>query len=159
MSSIGASFSALIRWRSRTDPPWEVDTRHPGFATAETAALVANGLGLDGLRRLVVERGYLFTVDADGNLELFVGEAVIWMMPRQPVDLPEALQFERVEETPTGMSAMGMDGVFDAKSFRVVDDFSGVDVDVRLVVRRKRVVVLLRGTHATRATDVEVPTA
>jgi hypothetical protein len=81
----------------------------------------------------------------------------IWM--KAPLAVPDDLRFERVDETLVELSASGLDGLFTARRFRVVEAGSGVDVDVRLAVGRSRGVVLMRGTRTARRDDVEVPTA
>lgn len=121
--------------------------------------MAANGLGIDGFEKLQLERGALLALSVNGERERVEGEVAIWMKAPLAVDLPDDLRFERVDETPVELSASGLDGLFAARRFRVIDDDSGVDVDVRLAVGRSRVVVLVRGTRTARRDDVEVPTA
>src|SRR4051794_12753105 len=92
------SFSAVLRWRSRLHPEWEVDTRHPSFPSAEAAALAANGLGTDGLEELRLERGKLFVVDVSGRRAMVRGDVVFWTVPAAPLDLPDDFRFERADE-------------------------------------------------------------
>ena len=74
-------------------------------------------------------------------------------------DLPEDLQFERVDESPGMLSAKGLDGLFEARRFRVLDDETGRDVAVRFAGGRSRVVVLVGGLKPERVTDVDLPRA
>ena len=46
LSPLETSYTALIRWQG-PDPAVEIETRHPGFATPEEAALFANALSPD----------------------------------------------------------------------------------------------------------------
>jgi hypothetical protein len=153
------SFSALVRWRSAVNGAWEIDTKHRRFASAAEAAMAANGLGCDGLEKLVLERGDLFTVCVNGRRLPVEEQIAVWAMPAPAGDLPEDLQFERVDDSPGLLSAKGLDGVFEARRFRVLDDESGRDVAVRFTVGRSRVVVLVGGLKAVRVSDVDVPVA
>ena len=153
------SFSALVRWRSEGNGAWEIDTRHSGFDSAEEAAMAANGLGCSGFAKLVLERGDLFTIGVNGQRLLVDTEIVVWTMAAAPADLPEDLQFERVDETPGLLSAEGLDGLFEARRFRVLDNESGRDVSVRLAVGPSRVLVLVGELKAERISDVDVPRA
>lgn len=153
------SFSALIRWRSDSGSVWELDTRHSGFPTAEAAAIAANGLGVDGFAKLLLTKEKLYTVDVNGRREPVTGEVVIWELPVAPPDVPEDMRFERVKDSLADLSARGLDGVFSASRFRVVEDESEVDVDIRLSVAQSQVVVLVRGRRGSSTDDVEVPTA
>jgi hypothetical protein len=151
------SFSALVRWRSVGNRAWEIDTRHSGFVSAEEAAMAANGLGCGGFEKLVLERGDLFTIGVNGQRLQVEEEIAVWTMAAAPLDLPEDLQFERVDESPGLLSAKGLDGLFEARRFRVLDDETGRDVAVRFAVGRSRVVVLVGGLKAERISDVDVP--
>jgi hypothetical protein len=153
------SFSALVRWRWAGNGAWEIDTRHSGFGSAEEAAMAANGLGCDGLEKLVLERGDLFTICVNGQRLRVEEQIAVWTMPAAAGDLPEDLQFERVDDSPGLMSAKGLDGVFEARRFRVLDDETGRDVAVRFAVGRSRVVVIVGGLKADRVSDVDVPLA
>ena len=93
--------------------------------------MAANGLACDGLEKLVLESGDLFTICVNGQRLRVEEEIAVWTMPAAPVDLPEDLQFERVDESPGMLSAKGLDGVFEARRFRVLDDATGRDVAVR----------------------------
>jgi hypothetical protein len=57
------------------------------------------------------------------------------------------------------LSAKGLDGVFEPRRFRVVDDGTGRDVAVRFATTRSRIVVVVGGLKAERPSDVEVPRA
>jgi hypothetical protein len=153
------SFTALVRWRSLEDSAFEIDTRHTGFESAEEAAMAANGLGCDGFAKLMLERGELFTVSVNGQRVLVEHEVVVWTMPTAPLDLPDDLQFERVDESPGLLSAKGLDGAFEGRRFRVLDADTGRDVAVRFAVGRSRVIVLVGGLNAERPCDVDVPLA
>ena len=153
------SFTALVRWRSLEISALEIDTRHSGFASAEEAATAANGLGCDGFAKLMLERGELFIISVNGQRVLVEHEIVVWTMPAAPVDLPDDLQFERVDESPGLLSAKRLDGAFEARRFRVLDADTGRDVAVRFAVGRSRVVVLVGGLKAERPCDVDVPLA
>ena len=96
--------------------------------------MAANGLGGGGFEKLVLERGDLFTIGVNGQRLQVEEEIAVWTMAAAPVDLPEDLQFERVDESPGLLSAKGLDGLFEARRFRVLDDESGRDVAVRLAV-------------------------
>ena len=153
------SFSALVRWRSVANGAWEIDTRHSGFVSAEEAAMAANGLGCGGFEKLVLERGDLFTIGMNGQRLRVEEEIAVWTMAAAPVDLPEDLRFERVDESPIALSAKGLDGLFEARRFRVLNDETRRDVAVRFAVGRSRVVVLVGGLKAERISDVDVPRA
>ena len=121
--------------------------------------MAANGLGGGGFEKLVLERGDLFTIGVNGQRLQVEEEIAVWTMAAAPVDLPEDLQFERVDESPGLLSAKGLDGLFEARRFRVLDDESGRDVAVRFAVGRSRVVVLVGGLKAERISDIDVPRA
>jgi len=153
------SFSALVRWRSAVNGAWEIDTKHRRFVSAEEAAMEANGLGSEGLEKMILERGDLFTICVNGQRLRVEEQIAVWTMPATAGDLPEDLQFERVDDTSGLLSAKGLDGVFEARQFRVVDDETGRDVTVRFAVGRARLVVLVGGLKAVRVSDVDVPLA
>ena len=121
--------------------------------------MAANGLGCDGFAKLMLERGELFTVSVNGQRVLVEHDVVVWTMPTAPVDLPDDLQFERVDESPGLLSAKGLDGSFEARRFRVLDDETERDLTVRFALGRSRVVVLVGGLQAVRISDVDVPRA
>jgi len=158
MNSTGRSFSALVRWRSRLHPEWEVDTRHPGFPSAEAAALAANGLGTDGFEELRLEREVLFVVDLSGRRASVEGDIALWTTPTT-LDLPEDFRFERVDGSVHEMSRRGLDGGFEPRRFRVIDDGTTADVDARLLVGRSRVVVLVSSAGQARVANADVPIA
>jgi hypothetical protein len=121
--------------------------------------MAANGLGCHRLDKLMLERGDLFTIGVNGHQLQVEEEIAVWTMPAAPVDLPEDLQFERVDESSGLLSAKGLDGVFEARRFRVVDDDTGRDVAVRFAMGRSRVIILGGGLKAERVSDVDVPLA
>jgi len=156
----GRSFSALVRWRSRLHPDWEVDTRHPGFPSAEAAALAANGLGTDGFEELRLEQGRLFVVNVNGRRASVEDDVVLWTTPAPPLDLPDDFRFERVDGAIHELSRRGLDGGFEPRWFRVMDDGTGTDVHARLIVGRSRVVVFVSSASLVRARgDAQVPIA
>jgi len=159
MNSRGPSFSALVRWRSRLHPEWEVDTRHPGFPSAEAAALAANGLGTGGFEELRLERGDLFVVDIGGRRASVEGDVMLWTAPTAPRDLPEDFRFERVDGSVHELSRRGLDGGFEPRRFRVIDDGTAADVDARLIIGRSRVVVLVSSAGQARVANAQVPIA
>jgi hypothetical protein len=81
-----ASYAALIRWRG-PDPTIEIETRHPGFATAEEAALFANALAPAapiGLRLRPDQSIHLLLAD-DRVVRLADGKVVLWhLQPQAP---------------------------------------------------------------------------
>lgn len=121
--------------------------------------MAANGLGCDGFAKLMLERGELFTVSVNGQRQPVDDEIVVWTMTAAPVDLPDDLQFERVDEGRGLLSAKGLDGAFEGRRFRVVEADTGRDVAVRFAVCRSRLVVLVGGLKAERPCDVDVPLA
>jgi len=159
MNSAGRSFSALVRWRSRLHPQWEVDTLHPGFLSAEAAALAANGLGAAGFEELRLEQGDMVVVDTNGGRASVEGDVVLWTAPKAPLDLPEDFRFERVDGTARELSRRGLDGGFEPRRFRVIDDGTGADVDARLIVGRSRVVVFVSSAGQARVANAQVPLA
>ncbi len=153
------SFSAVLRWRSRLHPEWEVDTRHATFPSPEAATLAANGLGTDGLEELRLERGRLFVVDVSGRRTKVRSDVVFWTVPAAPSDLPDDFRFERVDETVHELSRRGLDGGFEPRWFRVIEDESGADVHARLIAGRSRVVVFVSGAGRVRGVNALVPIA
>lgn len=153
------SFSAVLRWRSRLHPEWEVDTRHPSFPSPGAAALAANGLGACGLEELRLERGRLFVVNVSGRRTKVRGDVVIWTVPAAPLDLPDDFRFERADETVQELSRRGLDGGFEPRSFRVIEDRTGADVHALLIAGRSRVVVFVSAASRVRGVSALVPIA
>lgn len=153
------SFSAVVRWRSRLHPEWEVDTRHTSFRSPEAAALAANGLGTEGLEELRLERGELFVLDVEGRCIRVEGEVVLWTVPAAPHKLPDDFRFERVDGTAQELSRRGLDGGFEPRRFRVLDDGTGADVHMRLIAGRLHVVVFVSSEGQARVASAQVPNA
>ena len=145
------TFAALIRWRSRVDPTWEIDTTHRGFLTAEQAALFANGVGQGALEALCLRNAQLTGQLANGlSVRIKAHEVLVWHMPSDPEDLPEDSFFERVKRSFGDLSREGLDGEFHATKFRILKESAGAeDVKVRLDVDLKRNVlrVTVEGTE------------
>jgi hypothetical protein len=138
-------------------PEWELDTRHAGFASAEEAAFAANGLGIDGFEELRLELGELFVVDVNGRRTRVREDVTVWFLVPVATSLPEDFRFERSNAPLGELSRRGLDGGFDARRFRVLDEGRGADVDVRLVVGRSKVVALVG--HAQRTPSLSIPSA
>ena len=153
------SFSAVVRWRSRLHPEWEVDTRHTSFRSPEAAALAANGLGANGLEELRLVRGELFALVVNGRCAKVEGDVVLWTAPASPRDLPDDFRFERVVGTVQELSRRGLDGGFEPRRFRVLDDGTGADVHTRLIAGRSRVVVFVTCASQARGASAQVPNA
>jgi hypothetical protein len=134
------TFAARIRWRSSVTPSLEVDTVHRAFATAEMAALFANGLGPEAVEGLSLERGILELELTDGRrIVIDSAELSIWTKAEGAQSLPDVAGFERSDWTPDVLSREGHDGRFDAREFRIVTDSTPEhDVDVRLQVDLRR---------------------
>lgn len=121
--------------------------------------MAANGLGPEAFEELRLERGHLFVVDARGRRFPVCHGVVAWTISDPSVDLPDEFRFERIERTPSELSKGGLDGGFDPKEFRVVDDVTDMDVHVRLIAGRSRAVVLVGFTGPVPGTAAKVPTA
>jgi hypothetical protein len=135
-----------------------LDTRHRGYHSAQEATLAANGLGPQGIDELRLERGSLVAIDISGRRRRCTA-MVAWTISELSVDLPTEFLFERIDCTPSDLSARGLDGAFDAKAFRVLDDRTELDVDVRLMASRRRLVVLLGSSPRIRSPRLDVPSA
>jgi hypothetical protein len=75
---------AVVRWQCDTDGRWEVETRHPGFRHAKTAALFATGYSLEVPSRLecrqnvgpmlIFPNGMTTPLDKEAALVLEIGD-------------------------------------------------------------------------------------
>jgi hypothetical protein len=130
------TFAARIRWRSRVNPAWEIDTVHRGFLSAQRAALFANGLGPLAVEALWLNEGVLSIELTDGRRARFsTAEVVVWRRAPGTESLPDVAGFERVNRTPHGLSAERLDGELEARSFRVVTETNPEqDVEVSIHV-------------------------
>ena len=155
MRRAARSFGVVIRWRSRMHPEWEIDTRHGRFETAAHAALAANGFGKDGIEELRLENRRLALIDIRGRRIAPHDGVTVWKLSDGPLGLPCEMLFERVAYTVAELSALGFDGGFEARQYRVIENDSGRDVPLRLTVGRSRILVVLDKRRA----DDDVPTA
>ena len=64
------AFAARIRWQAVSDPALELETHHPGFDSAEDAALFANGIDARSAAGLALEGGVLRLRLTDGASEV-----------------------------------------------------------------------------------------
>jgi hypothetical protein len=76
------AFTARIRWRCERDHSWEVETWQGGFASAEDAALWANGFSEPAAAILALWRGKLeLTLTDQESRILAPGSFHIWRLP------------------------------------------------------------------------------
>jgi hypothetical protein len=125
-------FTARIRWQADVDPSWELETAHPGFETAEDAALFANGFLEAGADELRLESGRLILTFTDcSSVEFPSDSAQIWCLPDDGTDCQVAddADFERASISIEHLSAMGFDGGFTQIKYGVTD-VTGAQVDV-----------------------------
>jgi len=125
-------FTARIRWQADVDPTWELETAHPGFETAEDAALFANGFLEAGADTLRLESGRLYlTLTDHSSAELPVDAVQIWRLPDDGAECQVAddRDFERVPLPIERLSAMGFDGGFTQIKYGVTDTM-GAQVNV-----------------------------
>jgi hypothetical protein len=125
-------FTARIRWQADVDPTWEMETSHPGFETAEDAALFANGFLEAGADELRLESGRLILTLTDGTSVEPPADAVqIWRLPDDGTDcqIADDADFERTTISIERLSAMGFDGGFTQIKYGVTDG-TGAQVDV-----------------------------
>ena len=125
-------FTARIRWQADVDPTWELETAHPGFETAEDAALFANGFLEAGADTLRLESGRLYlTLTDHSSAELPVDAVQIWRLPDDGAECQVAddRDFERVPLSIERLSAMGFDGGFTQIKYGVTDTM-GAQVNV-----------------------------
>lgn len=135
---------------------WEIDTRHGGFESVADAALWANGFGDDAIEELRLENEQLALIGVQGRWVAVSGAITVWKSSQNDLDVPPDILFERVEYSVADLSALGLDGGFEARRYRVVDDDSREDVPARVTIRRSRVLLLV---DTARARDVEVASA
>lgn len=128
------TFSARIRWQSEIDPCIELETRHPGFSTAEEAALYANGFSEDAALELRLDGGCLTLSLADGTLvELDSDSVSVWELPDdgQEIQVADDSDFRLVRQTAADFTARGLDGSFVQLRYGVLcADQAVVDVAV-----------------------------
>jgi hypothetical protein len=136
-------------------PEWEIDTRHGRFETAADAALAANGFGKNGIEELRLENRSLALIDICGRRIAPQDDVTVWKLSDGHLDLPCEMLFERVAYTVAELSALGLDGGFEARQYRVIENDSGREVPLRLTVGRSRVLVVLDNRRA----DDDVPFA
>jgi hypothetical protein len=131
-----SSFIARIRWRSYVKKSWEIDTVHRGFASAEQAALFANGLGHAAIQMLWLERGRMWGELSDGRrFPVEDTEIAVWQLPDDARELSEDCAFEKRQLSIVDLSREGLDGAFEARQFRIVTGVQGeTNVEVRLNV-------------------------
>jgi hypothetical protein len=122
---------------------WELDTQIGSFDSAAAAALAANGFGDDGIEELRLEGEQLVLIDVVGRRRSPAGEITVWKLSPRGLPLPAEMLFERVEYSLADLSALGLDGGFEPRQYRVVDDGSGSDVPIRIVVGGSRVMLLV----------------
>jgi hypothetical protein len=151
------SFAARVRWRARARPNCELDTLHRGFASAERAALFANGVGPLAIEALWLERGELSVELTDGRRVGFTPvEIDVWYRGAGTETLPDVAAFERVNRTPAELSADGFDGEFEPRAFRIVTDAvpeRDLEVCLTVDVRRDVLRVVLVGERDPQGDD------
>jgi hypothetical protein len=149
------TFAAKVRWRSRTRPDWELDTSQGGFATAERAALFANGLGQVAVGALWLEDGSFVLELSDGRRVAFAPtELVVWHRAAEAQSLPDIAGFERVDRTPRELSREGLDGHFEPRAFRVVTEAAPPkDIEVLITVDLQRDVLRVVVLDPVRSAD------
>lgn len=136
-------------------PEWEIDTRHGRFKTAAHAAFAANGFGKNGIEELRLENRRLALIDIRGRRIAPRDDVTVWKSSDEHLDLPRELLFERVVCSVAELSALGLDGGFEARQYRVIENDSGREVPLRLTVGRSRLLLALDSGP----TDHDVPTA
>lgn len=108
-------FAARIRWQAEADPAWELETHHPGFSSAEDAALFANGYGDAGVADLRLDGGNLLLTLTDGSTAALAADgASVWHFAGAIDENTVArdVDFERVDLTFSALSSRGIDGGF-----------------------------------------------
>jgi hypothetical protein len=117
-------FTARIRWQADADPSWEIETLHPGFETAEDAALFANGFLEAGAEELRLEGSRLLLSLADRTVQELSADSIqVWRLPESAEDVRVAddADFQRVILSPEQLSALGFDGGFMQVKYGVSD--------------------------------------
>jgi len=149
------TFAARIRWRSRVNAAWEIDTVHRGFLSAPRAALFANGLGPLAVEALWLSEGVLSVELTDGRRVRFsTKEIVVWRRAPGSESLPDVAGFERVNRTPHDLSAEGLDGELEARLFRVVTETTPEeDVEVSIHVDLTRDILRVSVAKTTDAIE------
>jgi hypothetical protein len=137
---------------------WEIDTQLGSFESAAAAALAANGFGDDGIEELRLEDEHLVLIDVAGRRRAPAGEITVWKLGLNGLPMPRDMLFERVAYSLAELSALGLDGGFEPRQYRIIDDGSGDDVPIRVVVGRSRVLLLVDSSREGRG-DVGVTSA
>lgn len=130
------SFSVRMRWQAEADCTWELETQHPGFPSAEEAALFANGLADVGVADLRLERGELRMVLADGSSMAIDPDAVtVWTLAKEAAGKRAATDadFSRVEVPLATLSRHGLDGAFVPLAYSVIGP-DAEPIDVRILL-------------------------
>jgi hypothetical protein len=129
-------FSARIRWQSDADPCYELETHHPGFATADDAALFANGFSAAGADELRLSDGALVLTLTDGSqVELPLEVVQVWRLQDdgQEIQVADDIDFQLAAVTFEELSSQGLDGGFVQVKYGVLDpDNEPLDVAVYL---------------------------
>lgn len=130
------SFSVRVRWQAEADCAWEVETHHGGFASAEEAALFANGLADVAIVDLRLERGKLRLGFTDGSWTMMHPEAVtIWTLAKEAAAKRTAADtdFSKTDIPISTLSRHGLDGAFLPLAYGVLGpDRQPVDVRILL---------------------------
>ena len=108
-----------------------------------------------GIEELRLENRRLALIDIRGRRIAPHDGVTVWKLSDGPLGLPCEMLFERVAYTVAELSALGFDGGFEARQYRVIENDSGRDVPLRLTVGRSRILVVLDKRRA----DDDVPTA
>lgn len=76
-----SSFAAVMRWQG-PDPAVEIETRHPGFPTPETAALFANGFSPNTPMGLRLGRGHTIELllQDDRYVRWQSADVTVWLL-------------------------------------------------------------------------------
>ena len=143
-------FTVQIRWRWCSDFHWELETTHRGFGSAEEAVLFATGLASNAVRRLWIERGVLILELEGGRLVEHDGTTDVWKLSDEPAELPEDARFERVD---TCLQDLGLQGMFAARCFLVVDSI-GRPLSISVQVDLQRDVVRVTVALAAKPDEV-----
>lgn len=129
-------FTAHIRWQADVDPGWEIETSHPGFQSAEDAALFANGFLEAGADELRLASGRLSLSLTDrSSIDLPEDAVQVWRLPQSAEDIQIAddADFHLVSMNLSQLSALGFDGGFVQIKYGVTDA-AGTQVQVGLSV-------------------------
>jgi hypothetical protein len=147
MQTGSTGYVARIRWRSKIDPDWEIDTSHRTFESWKEAACFANGLGAPGASELVLSEGAFVLRLVNGRCIPVADEnLVVWHreMPTGAAVGSEDSAFVAAAEGAKKLSRNGLDGEFKAVLFGIDAIGSSQRIDVTVEADAARLAVRIR---------------